>query len=244
MALAIVTATAKEMKAILAAPGLCPDRPRPLPPAEGVWSQASLAGRDCYLLVTGIGIINAAWALGRLAGKADDIEGVVNFGVAGSFDLDLLPLGAAAAVACEIWPEYGLANENGIDPRGLGFALGKESEKTPVWDRINLAPQTAAQAMSLELPAGLSQSASLTVSAVTGAPELGRGLYERYRAGMENMEGFALALGCLHARLPFLEVRTVSNLVGARPPQNWDLKLALLELGRWAGRLLTTSPSQ
>ena len=52
------------------------------------------------------------------------------------------------------------------------------------------------------------------------------------------MEGFALALACALAGTPFLELRTVSNRVGARPPRDWDLAGALAGLARTAAQLL------
>jgi len=45
------------------------------------------------------------------------------------------------------------------------------------------------------------------------------------------MEGFALALACRTRGVPFLEVRTVSNLVGERDRNKWKLASALEGLG-------------
>jgi futalosine hydrolase len=53
------------------------------------------------------------------------------------------------------------------------------------------------------------------------------------------MEGFALAYGCAVAGVPFVELRAVSNAVGARPPVAWDLPGALSALGQATHRLFT-----
>jgi futalosine hydrolase len=80
---------------------------------------------------------------------------------------------------------------------------------------------------------------SLTVSGVSADPDRAAALKARHGAGLENMEGFALAYGARRARLPFAEVRAVSNAVGARPPGGWDLPGALAALGRAARRLFS-----
>ena len=84
--------------------------------------------------------------------------------------------------------------------------------------------------MGLTLPPQWPQGPSLTVSAASGDPDFARQLHARYQPTTENMEGFALALGCLQASIPFLEVRTISNLVGSRDKAHWDLNGALAQL--------------
>lgn len=196
----------------------------------------SLPSGPARLAVCGVGPLNAALEAGRwLAGEP--LRGVVNLGVAGSFGL-ALPLGSAAVVAEEFFPEFGLHGAGGFDPAGLGFAqaLGPDG---PVHDRLALSPEAAAAAMGLALPP-LHRARSLTVAGVSGCPARAAELADRYPGGplLENMEGFALALGCLRAGVPFLEVRSVSNRVGARPPQDWDLPAALDALALAAARLL------
>ncbi len=51
------------------------------------------------------------------------------------------------------------------------------------------------------------------------------------------MEGFAAAYAAMQAGLPFLEVRTVSNMVGSRDSEDWDIKGALKALGTAANGL-------
>lgn len=77
----------------------------------------------------------------------------------------------------------------------------------------------------------------MTVSGVTGTEERAHMLMKRYNPLTENMEGFSLALACLQAGIPFLELRTVSNLVGSRKAEHWKLDDALQALGRFAREL-------
>ncbi len=228
--LALAFATRKEMQAALAPFG-------PAPAVDdGAWTRLSLPAREVLVLVTGVSVINAALALGRLL-EAETVTGTLNLGIAGSFDPAALPLGATAAACSETWPEYGLLRSTGVDAQALGWPLHRDGQGT-VDDRLDLDPDAAAQAMGVHPDPAWPKAHSLTVSAVTGTKRRAEALRKRHGALMENMEGFALALGCRRAGIPFMEVRALSNRVGPRRPGSWNLVLALASLGKAAQRLL------
>ncbi len=207
--------------------------------AQGEAFAAEAHGRPVLALVCGIGPVNAALALGR-ALERHQPAGVVNLGVAGSFDLDAHPLGCARLVEREIWPEFGLlaSGDCAADARGLGFALantGAGAGETAIFD--SLAWDAPVELSRMGLAGGWTCAASLTVSGVTADGARAAALKARFGAGLENMEGFALAYACRLAGLPFAELRTVSNAVGVRPPDGWDLPGALDALGAAARRL-------
>jgi len=197
-------------------------------------------GRGVLALVTGLGVVNSALALGRAlaAPETGRIDGVLSLGVAGSFDLAAHPLGSVRLVTEEIWPEFGLLTSDACaaNARGLGFALHGQGREA-IFER--LAWDAAAELSRMGLAAtGLENAASLTVSGVTADPERAERLKRRFGAGLENMEGFALAYGARLGGLPFAELRAVSNAVGSRPPEGWNLPGALLALGQAARQLL------
>lgn len=238
MAVLLVAATRMEIEACLAWAGHRHDaeegrllRPR-LPYGHG--SRGGLLA-----MVTGVGPLNAALSLGLALGR-DGVDGVLNLGLAGSFDPKRLPLGELTVATSEAWPEYGLHGEAGLDPQGLGFAQAN-SRDGPIFGRMSLDPAGAATAMGLRLPREWPAVAGVTVAGVSGCPSRAREVRQRHAPdglAVESMEGFALALGCLRAGLPFLEVRAVSNAVGLRPPVGWDMPGALAALGRAARTLL------
>lgn len=236
MTLAVAAATFKELKAALAFLGPLPE------PGPGESLPFAARGLDLALCVTGVGLVNAALAAGRLLACAP-LSGLVNIGVAGSSDLSLLPLGAVCAAASETWPEYGLEAPEGPDPRALRFPV-HAGPGGVVWQDIPLDPGAAARAMGLALPPDLPLARGLSVSTVTATAATAARLRERHGPGMENMEGFALALACLRAGLPFLELRAVSNRVGARPPEGWDLPGALSALGRACAAIFGFPPGK
>lgn len=240
--LLVAAATGRELAAALGlaqAQGLLPGQAalqgRPFP--------AQAHGRPVLALVTGIGVVNAALALGRAVEQAE-VQGVLCVGVAGSFDAAAHPLGCVRLVERETWPEYGLlfSGSCAADDRALGFSLDGAPASDPAAVFASLGWDAPAQAARMGLDAAwLDRAESLTVSGVSADPERARALSLRYGAGLENMEGFALAYGARLSGLPFAELRAVSNAVGARPPETWDLPGALAALGVAARRLLASA---
>lgn len=248
MPILVVAATARELAAAL---GLAVGQLKGQP--QGVVAPVVAHGREVLACVSGIGVINVGLALGAALARCD-VSGVVGLGVAGSFDLLAHPVGSVRLVEQEIWPEYGLLASGwcSADAAALGFALGQArcSEGCPaggqsdgptggdgrVWDRLSWDPSVALERLGL-CPGPWDRARSLTVSGVTADCERAELLRTRHQAELENMEGFALAYGCALAGLPFVELRAVSNVVGARPPVSWDLPGALAGLGQAARRL-------
>lgn len=220
----VAAATAKELTAAFGFLSEVPDL------AEGREVPLRLNGFDLLLCVSGLGVVNAALCAGRALAR-EDVTGLVNLGLAGSFDTRALPIGSTYLARSEIWPEFGLAGELGVDPRALGFAQGR-IEGAPVFDRIELSPRGAAKRISLFASIHWPEAVSLTVSAVTGTAERAKALALEFGVDVENMEGFAFAFAAAKAGLPFVELRAISNLVGSREPADWDLPLALDMIGK------------
>ena len=232
----VVAATALELRAALGGRDVPEAAAGGAVPWVFVGNRAGM--RAGFLLtVTGIGVLNSAFVLGRVLAE-NDVRAVIDLGVAGSFDTQRLPVGATCVVRREIWPEYGVAGERGVDAEALGFPLGEIGGR-PVLDRVELDPRGAARAAGATLPEAWPFVDGLTVSAVTGTPDRARMLRERYGtdSGMferpmmiESMEGFALAYGCARAGIPLLEIRTISNPVGSRAREDWNLDAGLRAL--------------
>jgi futalosine hydrolase len=237
MDIALITATAMEMRAALAGVPLRDEAESPPsgPPASGgIFLHALRLGSvTLHPLLCGVGIPNAALALGKLLGRGIPLAGVLNLGLAGSYDSGQAPLGSLVAASEEIWPEYGLARRGRVEAGALGLALA-EQDGRPVFDRIALDPVRSLQGMGLNGRVAGRRGPAVTVAGVSGSPFLAGRLRQRTGGLTENMEGFALALGCLRqgeAPLPFAEIRCISNLAGRRPPRGWDVPLALAGLG-------------
>ena len=229
--LLFTAATKKELSSFIH--GHIPGDSWLLSKAEAGLAVTTYRNKDVAFLITGIGLLNASHKLSVCVTKYK-ITGVINIGIAGSFDLDSIGLGDICVAKREVWPEFGLLTDDTILPRGLGFAQATiNGEK--IWDTLDLSPDLAAKNMGLSLPMSWPRIVSLTVAGVTGTQARARLLKQKYQAHIENMEGFALAYVCTLAQIPFLEIRTISNLVGTRDKKYWNINLALKKLNSiWA----------
>ena len=215
--LAIVTATERELRAAV-------DGAPRMPFAEPVaWRWR---GVDLFLLRCGMGPVNAAFSLGRLLEREGELRGVLNLGIAGSFDPQGLPLYQPLVVREEIWPEFGVRTAEGVDPKRLKHGQGTLAGET-VHDRVALHPRARLAEIGVSPLPAWPEARSLTVAGASGDPEQAERYRQRYAADAENMEGFALAWPCLRSGVPFAEVRTVSNVVGSQRKEEWDIRGAL-----------------
>jgi len=178
--------------------------------------------------ITGVGPVNAGIALGHVLALCGKFTGVLNLGLAGSFDPARAPLGACTLVTEEIWPEYGLIGDDGTDAPGLGFAQWEHGGLRVV-DRLPL--HTTLADLGLPLPVDAVPGISLTVAGVSADARRADWLARRYRSLSENMEGFAVALACARRHIPCVELRIISNKVGSRAPEDRAFPLALAKLG-------------
>ena len=187
--------------------------------------------------ITGVGPVNAALAMGLALAKAaadgTPVTAVLNAGLAGAFDLAQHPLLALCHVQEEIWPEYGLHDGRSVTAEAFGFPLWQPAQGPAVRDRITMAglETLAAFGAKTQDPAFLPCS-SLTVAGVSASFARAADLRARYAAGLENMEGFAVAYACARMSIPCVGVRSVSNKVGPRAQDEKDFPGALAALTR------------
>lgn len=212
---------------------------------EGEPKMVRLDGKNYLFLICGVGPVNAALnlglALGRLEAKGAMPRGVLNLGIGGTFDREALPIGGVVIADSEIWPEYGLRTSRGVSAKALKYPLANTPEGA-VWNSIDLQPEKNLLLMGLEVKKGIAHAirtgVGVTVAGVSATPERAWQLKTGCSALFENMEGFALALTALKVNLPFVEIRSISNQVGSRNPEQWNIPLALERLGQVATSLL------
>ncbi|SBW03372.1 Futalosine nucleosidase [uncultured delta proteobacterium] len=244
----LVAATAMEMRAVLQGLGMNKAAPEPGAAVTGV-----IRDIPVRLVTSGVGPLAAAYTAGRLAGEgcftADRCRGLLSLGIAGTYAANAAPVGSVVMATREIWPEYGLFTEEGVDAEALGFPLaGKKGDSGAVWNSLTLSPAAALATMGLKDPATAPRSGenpvvaagpSITVAAVSGTRTRARELAARHAALIENMESFPLALAAAQAGVPFAEVRSVSNLVGDRSPEAWNIPASLAALARAVGLMFS-----
>jgi futalosine hydrolase len=195
---------------------------------QGVFEKKDLA---VFPLITGVGSPATAFHLGQfLAQNQPDLA--INAGIAGAFDRNF-QLGDVLNVATERFGDLGVEEADGrfTDLFELGLL---EKNDPPFADGL------------LQNPAGeeasfLPHAKGLTVNKVHGSPASIAAIQAKYPdAQLENMEGAAFFYACLLARIPFFEIRSISNYVEARDREKWNLPLAINNLNQALIAILET----
>ena len=213
----------------------------PASPPTPRFEPMRIHGRDFLPCLVGIGPVAAAMSVGAVLERHPEVTGILNLGICGSFDIARTPLGSTCVASAEIWPEYGVRHFAAAEEEVFGHQMFADLNLDPV-NRLDLDPPAQAAAMGMTLHHTWFTGPSLTVAGVSGDPERAELLRERHDGLTENMEGFSLALAAKRQGIPFLEIRTVSNPVGARDKRLWNFRLALNTLQKILPVLTGDSP--
>ncbi|MEM8757402.1 MAG: futalosine hydrolase [Planctomycetota bacterium] len=234
--IALAVAAPAEAAAVLRGCG-CP--PRELDPGEPVRLAEGLS-----LVRLGVGPVPAAVHAARLLADHPS-HGVVNLGVAGAYPgLDsgpdsrpgsgfptvplAVPLGGTVLATRSLLADHGALHADGFeDLAAMGFPpaddAGWEMPDSELSRRIR--------------PLAHAEGPIATVGAVSGTDSAAAELARRTGAVAEAMEGAAVAFACYLARVPFAEVRVISNVVGDRGRYPWRLDEALMGLSSLSASL-------
>lgn len=189
-----------------------------------------LFGTRVLLLVGGMGKVNAAHAATLLARREPGL--LVVFGIGGAYPSSGAHIGDVAIATEEIAADEGVLTLDGFkDTTYIGIPLVKTSGA----ERYNLypAPDTPwkrCRDLLLSCPDAVSgrvhTGAFVTLSTCTGTAARAKELEERHRALCENMEGAAVAQVAELHKIPWIEVRGISNIVEDRDLVKWDIPSA------------------
>ncbi|MDF2431983.1 MAG: futalosine hydrolase [Mucilaginibacter sp.] len=179
-------------------------------------------GLNTSILITGVGMVATAFALGRhLATHAYDL--VVNLGVAGSFDRDIA-IGDVLEISSDILAELGAEDgDEFLSIEQLSFGEGTYYPTTKLTDLYNLFNTF-----------NLKTAGAITVNTVHGNEKSIKKVMERLNPQLESMEGAAFFYVCKEMNVPGLQIRAVSNYVEKRDRSNWNIGLAIKNLNTFA----------
>lgn len=178
---------------------------------------------DCtYVVVGGIGRTNAAVATTTAIHDEGPFDFVISAGVAGSLPDSGLSIGDIVVASSCVYVEEGLITLDGFqDMKAMGFSLGDFSGNTVPVDSTLLGRLGAI---------GVTGSIA-TVATCSGTDEQAALVADRTCCLCEAMEGAAVVHAARLAGLLAIEIRAISNTTGNRDAQQWDLGLALDNLG-------------
>lgn len=175
---------------------------------EGEGLPAAVGGRRLVLLRTGVGAVNAAFALTRYL-TARRADAVLVCGVAGAYPGSGLAVGDVVCAESEIYGDLGADSPEGfLDMRTLGFPVIEGPP--PIFDAIPLDLFPAAR-----------RARFVTCATVTGTDRRAAEISARTGGSVESMEGAALVHVARLLGVRVGEVRGVSNVAGDRDRARW-----------------------
>jgi futalosine hydrolase len=224
MRILIVAATQGEIEPLFGV-GSKPESDN-LKPEDGLGFQTN----DLRLLVTGVGMVATAFALGRhLATTQYDLA--INLGIAGSFNHNL-NLGEVVEVTTDVLAELGAEDDEDFLPiEQLGFGESVFSASATLGGILRQNNITAQELL-------LKHVTGITVNTVHGNEQAISKITNRLDVQVESMEGAAFFYACRKAGVPCLQIRAVSNYVEKRNKDSWQIGLAIKNLNTFAHALL------
>lgn len=186
--------------------------------ADGIHqSNKQLNGKQVQVLITGVGMVNTAFMMGRYMNSLYDL--VLNVGVCGAFDKNLA-LGQLVYVSKDIISEMG----------------AEDGEDFLTYDKLNLPGNHVYDSINTNKYIDtnhLKQVKGITVNTVHGNNESIKKVINRYHPDVESMEGAAFFAGCQRAAGDVLQIRAVSNYVEKRDKSKWEMPLAIKNLNNF-----------
>ena len=187
--------------------------------------------KDVEILITGVGVPSTMYHLQKkLPEKAWDL--VIQAGIAGSFNYDL-GLGEVVLVKQDTFADIGMEEkENFKTVFQAGFA---EKDSYPFSDGWLINPNPLFSRSLLPAVKGI------TVNKVSDSMVQKLQSINNFAPEIESMEGAALHYVCLQERVPFIQIRSISNCIGERDKGKWKLKEAIENLNLALRKLLLTA---
>ena len=182
------------------------------------YKHSSKPGTD--ILITGIGMTAATYALTKqLSIKRPGL--VIQAGVGGSFD-SRFPPGSVVVVKKET-----IADQSVIELGKLKtlFDLKLVRQDQPPFTNGWLVNKN-----ELLKKINLKKITGISVNEITTAEQKIRFYTRKFNPVIESMEGAALHYVCLMERIPFIQLRGISNYVGERDKKKWKIKEAVTNL--------------
>lgn len=173
-----------------------------------------------FPLTAGVGSISTMWNIAHWIRENGKPDLAINGGIAGSFNQDL-KIGDVVMPVSECFADLGIEdNERFTTLFEAGLARPDDFPFEGGYIRadVKIAGQFSTMLRSVT---------SITVNTASGSHTTIERLRTKYNADIETMEGASFFYICRREGIPFLAVRSISNLVEPRNRNNWNIRLAL-----------------
>ena len=172
------------------------------------------------ILITGIGLTAATYRLlKQLQLKRPGM--VIQAGVAGCFDKKI-PLGTVVAVKKET-----IADQSVIELKKLKTLFDL---KLIPHDQFPFKKGWLENNSAVLRKLKLKKVDAISVNEITTSKQRVRFYEESFQPAIESMEGAALHYTCLMEKIPFIQLRSISNYIAERDKTKWDMKKSIVNL--------------
>lgn len=184
---------------------------------------------DITTCISGIGAAITMFHL-QDALQKNNYDLVIQCGIAGSFNLEKYHLGEVVLVGSDTFADLGISANSAfsslfdlsfLEKNKFPFTNGELVNETAYQNKYKLALARAA-----------------TVNMVTDDKIYIKKLQQKFAADIETMEGAALHYICIYKKIPFLQIRAISNEVGERQKDKWKIKEALQNLNSEVNKII------
>jgi futalosine hydrolase len=178
------------------------------------------AQRNVEMLITGIGSSATIYHLTKKL-LTNHYDLVIQAGIAGMF-AGKFTLGAVVFVKEDAFADIGIEEKGELrtifeygflDKNEFPFSDGKLLNPSAILEKISLPAATA-----------------ITVNMVSDNFVHNENFRQKYHADIESMEGAAFHYVCLQHKINFLQVRSLSNVVGERDKSRWVIDSSIRNL--------------
>ncbi|MCP4441815.1 MAG: futalosine hydrolase [Aureispira sp.] len=172
---------------------------------------------EVFVLITGVGMMHTAFALGNYLGKRP-VDLAINVGIAGAYDRSL-EIGEVVHVVSEQLGDLGVEEQDGSFKDVFEMGLIGSNDQPFINGKIYNPGASAYKFLK-----GVD---GLTVNRTHGTQESIDFTQAKYSAQIETMEGAAFFYACGMVKANFLQLRAISNYVEPRNKDNWKIPLAI-----------------
>lgn len=173
---------------------------------------------EVEILITGVGAPACMYELTKKL-QNEQYDFVIQAGIAGTFKNNF-SLANTFIVTADLFADLGISeNDMFYTLFDTGFADANTMPYKNGWLENDGIIQV-----------GLPMAKSITVNTVSDNFDIAEMYKRKFDADIESMEGAAFHYVCLQEKIPFLQLRSISNFVGERSKTNWKIKEAIESL--------------
>lgn len=179
--------------------------------------------KNIAFLITGIGLTQTTYHLTKYV-QYNKPDIIIQAGIAGSIS-NKYNLADVVLIYKDFFADMGVIENNDLkDIFDLDLCAANDY---PFKDKALVNPH---KNILDKIP--LTKGIGISVNEITTAQNRIQLYKEKYHADIESMEGAAFHYVCLQQNIPFVQIRSISNMIGERNKSKWKMKEAIEKLNK------------